>query len=139
MKKLLILMTLVFALLCLLNSRRVYINSPDGKKTITLFRPISFFWKSYYYIIPSKYSFLSPPVSGYAKVEPLGMCFININWQPKKAYRIKFAFSSGALVNKLPNDVYMPPNSKIDFYKDEGDSHVYPKYESYSLEELLSK
>ena len=127
----------LFALLCILNAHRSFVNSPDGTKTITVYRPVSWFWRSDYYLIPERYTAFFPPDNNYALIEPAGMCFLEVNWAPMDAYLLKMAFSSGCTRNCLTSRVYMSPTGFFENYRDGKEAYQWPKYGSYPLNEIL--
>ena len=128
----------LFALLCLFNAHRCFVQSPDGRQTITLFRPVSWFWRSDFYLIPSRYTAWLPPREDYALIEPVGMCYLDVNWAPADGHALKMAFSSGCVRNRLSPRVYMAPTGHFETYLDEGESYVgHPKHGSYPMSTLL--
>lgn len=89
MKKLIyfiLLMTLLFFIFRYLDhDRRIYIHSPDGKKTITLYSPFYLFHNNYY-VIPYKYISLMAPSDDYCRYYiGFGRDDLNdiyVNWYP---------------------------------------------------------
>lgn len=89
MKKLIyfiLLMTLLFFIFRYLDDdRRIYIHSPDGKKTITLYSPFYLFHNNYY-MIPYKYTATMAPSDDYCRYYiGLGRDDLNdlyVNWFP---------------------------------------------------------
>ena len=124
-------------MLCVRNAHRSFIHSPDGQKTLTVFRPVSWFWRSDYCLIPARYTAWGPPRDGYGLVEPVGLCFLDVNWAPADGHVLKMAFSSGCVRNRLSPRVYMAPTGHFERYLDEGESFAGPKYYSYPIIELL--
>ncbi|SFQ81297.1 hypothetical protein [Hymenobacter arizonensis] len=109
----------LFALLCLLNAHRSFVHSPDGRKTLTVFRPVSWFWRSDYYLIPGRYTDFFPPETNYALIEPVGFCWLEVNWAPLDGHALKMAFTSGCVRDRLSSRVYMSPTGAFDNYRDD--------------------
>jgi hypothetical protein len=128
--------TLVFISLCALNERRGIIRSPLGEQYITIFRPVSLFWKNELYVIPYKYEGFFAPKSNYAIIKPRGFNYLNINWRPDGHCRLKLEFSSGFTINNLDSLKFKFAREQKDFL-DNGDSFSYPKYVSYTLDEIF--
>lgn len=106
MKKLIyfiLLMTLLFFVFRYLDhDRRIYIHSPDGKKTITLYLPFYLFHNKYY-LIPYKYTSLMVPSDDYCRYYiGFGRDDLNdfyVNWYPDN----KQKYISFPLCEKVEN------------------------------------
>jgi hypothetical protein len=123
--------------LCLLNSKRKFIQSPDGKKCITFFRPVSLFWDNTFYVIPYKYKGHLAPSTNYVIIKPKGLNDFVVNWKPTKTYTLKMAFESGFVVNKFDSSVFFATN--YNDYLDSGETYLYPKYEGFFLNDIINK
>jgi hypothetical protein len=135
--------------------KRVFLNSPDGSKTVT-FYSFSFF-SNKFYTIPYKYTDLFPPKDNYCteKIRVNGD-FINyklINWHPSDGSYLKM--SADCITNKLHDNIkisekYNDAIDEIDLdskdikYREMGMSNMgtvkrYPlKYIEYGMHEIDS-
>ena len=119
--------------------RRVSLVSPSGDKTITFFQPLTIpFTKNYYYVIPGQYNGISAPDSGYVLLEPKGECIFHINWESEEHKRIKIHLTSNLIANKLDTTKILyakTPSGYLDRYE----TYYYPKYCSYTFEDILDE
>jgi hypothetical protein len=117
----------------------VYLVNPSGDKTITFFQPLSIpFSTNHFYIIPGRYDGILAPDSGYVLLEPKGECMFHINWESEDYKRIKMHLTSNLIADKLDTTKILYAKT-YDGYLDKNETYYYPKYCSYTFEEILDK
>lgn len=101
---------------------RVYLDSPDKTKIVTVYRPF-YMWPNTYYFIPYKYTNIFQPMDNYCIYSPKRSLWIFIDWNPNDGKYLHIA-PYDLSYNHLANDIRI--GSEKEFENDKNGVEDYP-------------
>lgn len=95
---------------------RVYLDSPDKTKVVTVYRPF-YMWSNTYYFIPYKYTNVFQPMGNYCIYSPKRSLSVLIDWNPSDGKYLHIA-PYDLFYNHLANDIRIGSEKEFDNNKD---------------------
>jgi hypothetical protein len=138
-----IFIVILFVVCGFIATKRVYLQSPDGSKTITIY---SIFFSDKFYNIPYKYTSLLPPKDNYCteKIvlasEFVGDIINNdklINWYPSDGYYLKM--TGDCIINKLQGNIKIGTEYSDIMDKTDIESEKINKYDEKYVKHIIKQ